>query len=91
MLGHILRSPENSPAALALSFAVDGSYDLKGRRGRHQTNLLDVIRKDISRIHMSCNQNFHQKIMLKNCSDIATLRIAASNRGEWSKLFNYVV
>jgi hypothetical protein len=91
MLGHILRSPENSPAALALSFAVDGSSELKGRRGRHQTNLLDVIRKDISRIHMSCNENINNKIVLKNNNDITTLRIVASNRVEWSKLFNYVV
>ena len=91
MFGHILRSQENSPAALALSFAVNESSELKGRRGRHQTNLLDVIRKDISRIHMSCNVNIKNKILLKNNNDISTLRIVASNRIEWGKLFNYVV
>ena len=91
MLGHILRSPVNSPAALALSFAVEGTSELKGRRGRHQTNLLTVIRKDISRVHLSDNQILQKKIELKNISDITTLRLAASNRGEWSKLFNYVV
>ena len=35
MFGHILRSPQNSPAALSLAFAVHGSSSLKGRRGNH--------------------------------------------------------
>ena len=91
MLGHILRSPVNSPAALALSFAVEGSSEHKGRRGRHQTNLLTTIRKDISRIHLSDNQHLQQKVALKNSNDITILRLAATNRAEWSKLFNYVV
>ena len=91
MLGHILRSPVNSPAALALSFAVEGSSELKGRRGRHQTNLLTTIRKDISRIHLSDNQHIQQKVALKNSNDITILRLTATNRTEWSKLFNYVV
>ena len=92
MLGHILRSPVNSPAALSLSFAIGESSALKGRRGRHQTNLLTVIRKDISRIHMSDNHHINkQKVILKNSSDITTLRLVASDRNDWNKLFNYVV
>ena len=40
MLGHILRSDNNSPAQLALYFAVDCNVNMKGRIGRHQTTLL---------------------------------------------------
>ena len=94
MFGHILRSPENSPAALSLSFAVEGCSALKGRRGRHQTNLLSVIRNDIKRIpvnRFSENHHLHYKLTLKNQHDINVMRELASNRKEWSKLYNYVV
>ena len=40
MLGHILRSDSNSPAQLALSFAVESMNNMKGRLGRHQSNIL---------------------------------------------------
>ena len=44
MLGHVLRLPENSPAAV-LSFSVDGCPS-KSRRGRHQINLFNTIKSD---------------------------------------------
>ena len=49
MFGYILRSPESSPAALALHYAVFGHkvQKIKGRRGAHEMNLLKVIRKDL--------------------------------------------
>ena len=43
MLGHILRSDCNSPAQLALSFAVDSLSKMKGRVGRHQNNIFKTI------------------------------------------------
>ena len=43
MFGHVLRLPENSPAAVALSFSVDGCPS-KSRRGRHQINLFNMIK-----------------------------------------------
>ena len=46
MLGHVLRFPENSPAAVALTYAVDGCSELKSRRRRHQMNLFNTIRSD---------------------------------------------
>ena len=93
MFGHILRSPENSPAALSLYFAVVGSADLRGRRGRHQTNLLTILRNDINRIPVdrnSENVNRHNKLTLKNLDDIRILNNIACNRKEWNNLFNYV-
>ena len=93
MLGHILRSPENTPAALALNYAVCGTKELKGRRGRHKTNLLSIIKKDISRIPVdrkNPNPHLHYKLQLKSQSDIDKLRDLAQDRKEWKRLFNYV-
>jgi hypothetical protein len=47
MLGHVLRSPENSPAQSALCFAVDAMSCMPGRVGRHRVNLLQIIKKDL--------------------------------------------
>ena len=94
MFGHILRSPENSPAALSLQFAVSQISELKGRRGRHRINLLTILRDDLSRIPVdfsSENTNRHQKLFLKSPSDISILREIASDRREWRVLFNYIV
>ena len=86
MLGHILRSPENSPASLALSFAIDGSKYLKGRRGRHQINLLTTLRKDLSEKALRCDSGYEQ-LTLKNGYDIEKLRHIAHNRRKWKELF----
>jgi hypothetical protein len=48
MLGHVLRLPENSPAAVALSFALDGCKAYKSWRGRHQANLFNTIKSALS-------------------------------------------
>ena len=93
MLGHILRSPENTPAALALNYAVTGTNHLKGRKGRHKINLLSLIRKDINRIpvnRFSEHDFLHQKLQLKNQADIDTLRRIAQDRKVWKQLFIYV-
>ena len=76
MLGHILRSPENSPASLALSFAVEGSCGYKSRRGRHQTNLFNVLKTDLSARGLSLN----------SIDDLHELRHVASNRQKWKIL-----
>ena len=47
MLGHVLRLPENSPAAKALTFSVDGCPS-KSRRGRHQMSLFNTIKSDLN-------------------------------------------
>ena len=94
MFGHILRSPENSPAALSLQFAVSQISELKGRRGRHRINLLTILRDDLNRIPIdfsSENSNRHKKLSLKSLADISILREIASDRREWRVLFNYIV
>ena len=93
MLGHILRSPEDTPAALALSYAVGRVDHLKGRRGRHKINLLSLIRNDLSRIpvdRFSENIHLHQKLSLNNQCDIDILRNLAHERSMWKRLFYYV-
>ena len=45
MLGHVLRSDNDTPAYQSLLFATLGCQTLKGRVGRHRTNLYDIIEK----------------------------------------------
>ena len=93
MFGHILRSQENSPASLALSFAVEGSKNYHGRVGRHRVNLLSTLKDDLKKIpvsKLSNNIHLHKKLTLTSQNDINYLRSAAENRVEWNKLFIYV-
>jgi len=76
MLGHILRSDEMTPALVSLRFAL--SNDLRGRRGRHQCNLLELIKADLS------DRDFR----LKTLSDLETLRVIAFDRTQWRSWFN---
>jgi hypothetical protein len=77
MLGHVLRLPENSPAALALVFAVDGCH-AKSRRGRHQINLFNTIKSDLNLRGYSLN-----------CIEYLYLvRDVAGDREKWQSLFN---
>ena len=95
MFGHILRGPENAPAALALNYAVVGCKNLPTRgRGNHKTSLLSTIRKDISRIPVDLLSNtteLHQKLKLNNQHDIDVMRRLAHDRKMWKRLFYYVV
>ena len=43
MLGHVLHVPSDTPAQLAMQFALEGAKEYKGRCSRHQTNLLETI------------------------------------------------
>ena len=76
MLGHALRMPQDTPAQLALHFAVVGSQIHKSRRGRHQTNLLDTIRTDLK----------HHQLALKCADDIETLRALANDKATWRSM-----
>ncbi len=46
LLGHILRSADDSPAALALKFAV--TTQCRGRVGAHRKNLFKTIENDLA-------------------------------------------
>ena len=76
MLGHVLRSPENSPAQSALCFAVDSMNSLPGRVGRHRVNLLQVLKKDL-KMH---------DLKLSKYEDIVKLRELAWNRSIWRNM-----
>ena len=71
MLGHILRSGENTPAYLSLLFAVNcWFYKLfKGRVGRPYITLFDIIFNDLKK----------RNIVLNTRDDL--------NRKLWKKLF----
>ena len=80
MLVHILRSPENTPAQLALSYTITGGTEHKSRRGRHQINLFNVIQKDLDVRNLSMN----------DMSELIELRIFAKNRKIWKDCFDNV-
>jgi len=77
MLGHILRSDCNSPAQLAISFAVNSMSSMKGRLGRHQINIFKTILSDLNK----------RNICLYDYNDLTELRHLASNRVLWRSMF----
>ena len=76
MTGHVLRMATDTPAQLAMRFALQGAMEYKGRRGRHQTNLLETIRADLSK---------HQ-LKLQCEADIKTLTEQATDKNKWRAL-----
>ena len=77
MLGHVLRSSENSPAQNALSFAVNAMKQMRGRVGRHRMNLLSIIKSDLQARDLS----------LSSYDDILELRELAQDRPRWKQMF----
>ena len=75
MFGHILRSKPNTPAFLSLKYAISNTH--KSRIGRHQSNLFNVLIKDLK------SRNYN----LNNLNDLNMLRNVAIERNQWRKLF----
>ena len=72
MLGHILRSPDNTPAALSLVHAIKGSV-AKKRSGSHKANLLKVLRDDMKSMPIDRTSEYaalRQRPTLKKLKDI---------------------
>ena len=92
MFGHILLSPENSPAALSLSFAVEGSKAHKGRVGSHKTNLLKILRADLEQLPVDRTSEYlalRRRPTLKSLDDVENLRMLAQNRTLWKDMFGF--
>ena len=79
MLGHILRSDNNTPAYQSFIFATFGSKSFKGHIGRHKTNLYDLILKDLDKRELSIYDN----------NDFINLVELAQNRQEWKRVRNF--
>ena len=62
---------------LALSFAVDSMINMRGRVGRHQSNILKTIFCELNK----------RNINLRNLDDLTELRHIASNRNLWRNLY----
>ena len=77
MLGHILRSDENTPAQLALSYAVNSNDKMMGRLGRPRMNLFSVLVNDLKNRNLSID-NFDE---LNEVKDIASCKKC------WAHLF----
>ena len=76
MLSHVLCMVRNSPAQNALHYAVEGTKKYRGRRSRHTTNLLDILKADMKERDL----NPH------NTSDLELLRNAAADRARWREM-----
>jgi len=81
MLGHVLRSSEDTPAYLSMKFAVSMSETVVGRQSCHQMNLFQVIQKDLQ------SRGLH----LNNLDDLNRLREVAFDRAQWRAKFLYTV
>ena len=79
LLGHVLRMDDNCPAFLSICFAIEQSQILKGRRGRPRSNLLDMIKSDLS-LH---------NLFLNNNDDLYNLRCSAFDRPTWRNMFSF--
>ena len=55
MLGHILRSTENTPAYNALEFSVYSAQKFKTRKGRPRITLLSTIKQDLQKRDLHLN------------------------------------
>ena len=78
MLGHVLRSGNGTPAFQSFKFAVTGTTDLKGRIGRHRSNLFDLIMLDLK----------NRGIKVRNEQELENLIEIANDRDLWRDLFN---
>ena len=91
MLGHILRSPDNTPAALSLVHAIKGSV-AKKRRGSHKANLLKVLRDDMKSMPIDRTSEYaalRQRPTLNKLKDIEDLRLLAHNKSLWRDIPNF--
>ena len=79
MFGHILRSNENTPAQLALLFAVESDELFKGRLGRPRMNLFSVLGNDLS----------ERSLSMRNFDELNEIRDIAACRRCWSNIFGY--
>ena len=78
MLGHILRSDENTAAQqLALTFAVEADKHLTGRIGRPKSNLFTLIKNDLNQ----------QNLKINSIAELNDVRDIARCRERWKNLF----
>ena len=73
LLGHILRSDDNTPASLALRYAISSLDHFRGRVGRPRSNLLNTIQNDLK----------EHCIVLNTLEDLENLKFKAYDRVAW--------
>ena len=79
MFGHILRLDENTPAQLALLFAIEAEEKLTGRWGRPRMNLFSVLIKDLQARNLS----------MKNFDEYNEIRDIAACKRCWLNLYGH--
>ena len=76
MFGHVLRSDMTTPAFLSLKFALSNTK--KSRKGRHQSNIFNLLIADLK----------SRNISLKNVDELLELSKLAFCRASWRRLFS---
>ena len=79
MFGHILRSSENTPAQLALLFAIESNELFVGRLGRPRKNLFTLLVNDLRARNMS----------MMNFDELNEIKDMAYCNKCWANLYGY--
>ena len=77
MMGHVLRSDDNTPAMLSLKFVLNSGNEFKGRVGRPNTNLFAMLVDDLK----------YRNLELRDLNDLNEIRDIASCRKCWKLLY----
>jgi hypothetical protein len=77
MMGHVLRSDDNTPAMLSLKFVLNSSGEFKGRVGRPNTNLYTMLVDDLK----------YRNLELRDLNELNEIRDIASCRKCWKLLY----
>ena len=76
MLGHILRSDENTAAQLALTFAIEADKHLTGHIGRPRSNFFVLKKNDLN-----------QRNKINSIAELNDVRDIARCKERWKNLF----
>ena len=89
LLGHILRLPPEAPAQMALDTYVTAAFP--GRRGRHQTGLMTVLKAEleVAQKELPCNRDI-RRLGFNRPEQLERLRTAAQDRSSWHDLCGYI-
>ena len=77
MFGHILRSDNNTPANVSLSFAINMNNNKKGRLGFPRHSLLSLLMKDLE----------DRNLVMNTLEELNKIKDIARCRQCWRNLF----
>ncbi len=88
LLGHILRLPKDAPAQRALD--VYATTTAPGRRGKHQTGLLTMLKADLEAFKNKPSRREIKLMGFDRPDQLNNMRSLAMNKDGWSSLCSYI-